>query len=94
MNQKKIGNFFAKASPEPELCDLENIGGPSTPSSLLGPSFAYSLPVHSFHTRRDRVASLPPCRLYGAAMRSAPPLGLGVRLTLPCGWNNAGHQQI
>ena len=23
-----------------------------------GPSFAYSLPVHSFHTRRDRVASL------------------------------------
>ena len=24
-------------------------------------------------------------------MRRAPPLGLGVRLTLPCGWNNAGH---
>ena len=23
-------------------------------------------------------------------MRRAPPLGLGVRLTLPCGWNNAG----
>ena len=23
-----------------------------------GPSFAYSLPVHSFHARRDRVASL------------------------------------
>ena len=22
-------------------------------------------------------------------MRRAPPLGLGVRLTLPCGWNNA-----
>ena len=29
-----------------------------------GPSFAYSLPVHSFHTRRDRVASLRPCRLH------------------------------
>ena len=25
----------------------------------LGPSFAYSLPVHYFHTRRDRVASGP-----------------------------------
>ena len=36
------------------------------------------------------MAPLPPCRLYGAAMRRAPPLGLGVRLTLPCGWNNAG----
>ena len=22
-------------------------------------------------------------------MRRAPPLGLGVRVTLPCGWNNA-----
>ena len=30
---------------------------------LLGPSFAYSLPVHSLHTRRDRVASLKTCRL-------------------------------
>ena len=27
------------------------------PPNLRGPSFAYSLPVHSFHTRRDRVAS-------------------------------------
>ena len=27
-----------------------------------GPSFAYSLPVHSFHMRRDRVASLTTCR--------------------------------
>ena len=34
----------------------------------LGPSFAYSLPVHSFRTRRDRVASLPTCRLHGAAI--------------------------
>ena len=32
----------------------------------LGPSFTYSLPMHPVHTRRDRVASLPPCRLYGA----------------------------
>ena len=58
------------------------------------PAFAYSPSVQSFHARRDRVAPLPPCRLYGAAMRTVPPLGLGVRLTLPCGWNNAGHQQI
>ena len=28
-----------------------------------GPFFAYSLPVHSFYTRRDRVASLTTCRL-------------------------------
>ena len=27
-----------------------------------GPCFAYSLPVRSFHTRRDRVASLTTCR--------------------------------
>ena len=26
-----------------------------------GPSFAYSLPLHAFHTRRDRVASLTTC---------------------------------
>ena len=25
---------------------------------VFGPSFAYSLPVHPVHTRRDRVASL------------------------------------
>ena len=56
-----------------------------------GPSFAYSLPVHPVHTRRDRVASLPPCRLHGAAIQRAPPLGPGRALTLPCGWNNAGH---
>ena len=58
----------------------------------LGPSFAYSLPMHPVHTRRDRVASLPPCRLYGAAIPRAPPLGPGRALTLPCGWNNAGHR--
>ena len=57
----------------------------------LGPSFAYSLPVHSFHTRRDRVASLTPCRLHGAATQRASPLGPGRALTLPCGWNIAGH---
>ena len=42
-----------------------------------GPSFAYSLPMHPVHTRRDRVASLPPCCLYGAAIQSASPLGPG-----------------
>ena len=36
------------------------------------------------------MASLPPCRLYGAAIPRAPPLGPGRALTLPCGWNNAG----
>lgn len=35
-------------------------------SFISGPSFAHSLPVHSFHTRRDRVASLKTCRLRGA----------------------------
>ena len=55
-----------------------------------GPSFAYSLPVHSFHTRRDRVASLTTCRSHGAAIQRASPLGPGRALTLPCGWNNAG----
>ena len=51
-----------------------------------GPSFAYSLPVHFFHTRRDRVVSLPPCRLYGAAVcraratRAGPGLDLALRL--------------
>ena len=57
---------------------------------LAGPSFAYSLPMHPVHTRRDRVASLPPCCLHGAAIQSASPLGPGRALTLPCGWNNAG----
>ena len=59
----------------------------------LGPSFAYSLPVHSFHTRRDRVASLKTCRLHGAAIQRASPLGPGRALTLPCGWNNAGRKR-
>ena len=36
-----------------------------------GPSFAYSLPVHSFRTRRDRVASLTTCRLHGAPMQKS-----------------------
>ena len=54
-----------------------------------GPSFAYSLPVHSFYTRRDRVASLTTCRLYGAAIQRDSPLGPGRALTLPCGWNIA-----
>ena len=36
-----------------------------------GTSFAYSPAVYSFHTRRDRVAPLPPCRLYGAAIQRA-----------------------
>ena len=56
-----------------------------------GPSFAYSLPVHSFRTRRDRVASLTTCCLHGSAIQSASPLGPGRALTLPCGWNNAGR---
>ena len=56
----------------------------------VGPSFAYSLPVHAFRTRRDRVASLITCRLHGAATQSASPLGPSRALTLPCGWNNAG----
>ena len=56
-----------------------------------GPSFAYSLPVHYFHTRRDRVASLTTCRLHGAAIRRASPLGPGRALTSPRGWNTAGQ---
>ena len=59
-----------------------------------GPSFAYSLPVHSFHTRRDQVASLTTCRLHGAAIQRASPLGPGRALTLPCGWNNAGRRTV
>ena len=34
-----------------------------------GPSFAYSLPVH---THRDRVASFTTCRLHGAAIQKSP----------------------
>ena len=56
-----------------------------------GPSFAYSPPVHSYHTRRDRVASLTTRRLHGAAIQRPLPLGPGRALTLPCGWNNAGR---
>ena len=62
-----------------------------TQRAAHGPSFAYSRPVHSFHTRRDRVASSTPCRLHGATTQRAPPLGPGRALALPCGWNNAGH---
>ena len=36
------------------------------------------------------MASLPPCRLYGAAMQRSLPLGPGQALTLPCGWDIAG----
>ena len=51
-----------------------------------GPSFAYSLTVHSLHTHRDRVASLKTCRLHGAAIqkslttRARPSPDLVVRL--------------
>ena len=62
-------------------------------AKLVRQASAYSPSSHSFHARRDRVAPLPPCRFYGAAMRRAPPLGLGVRLTLPCGWNNAASRR-
>ena len=57
-----------------------------------GPSFAYSLPVHSSHTRKDRVASLTTCRLHGAAIQKASPPGPGRALTLPCGCNIAGRR--
>ena len=66
--------------------------GTNRGTSAAGPSFAYSLSVHSFHTRRDRVASLPSCRLHGAAIQRASPLGPGRALTLSCGWNNAGRR--
>ena len=61
-------------SPLTLLCKL--VGTILTVSSGLplgqeGPSSAYSLPVHSFHTRRDRVASLKTCRLHGAAIQKS-----------------------
>ena len=37
------------------------------------------------------MASLTTCRLHGAAIQRASPLGPGRALTLPCGWNNAGR---
>ena len=49
--------------------DTHDVGG-----YLRGPSFAYSRPAHSFHTRRDRVAPLPTCRLHGAATQRDSPL--------------------
>ena len=62
------------------LCQLGESGdtpGRECGDIWPGPSFAYSLPVHSFHTRRDRVASLTACRLHGAAIQRASPLGPG-----------------
>ena len=41
--------------------------------------------LHSLHTRRDRVASLPPFRSHGAAIQRAPPLGPNQALPLHCG---------
>ena len=67
---------------------VEEVQATARQALVGGPSFAYSLPVHPVHTRRDRVASLTTCRLHGAAIRSASPLGPGRALTLPCGWNN------
>ena len=48
---------------------LTLVGNVSTP--MTGPSFDYSLPVHSLHTRRDRVASLTTCCLRGAAIQKS-----------------------
>ena len=58
-------------------------------SHMARPSLIPSLCTH-LHTRRDRVASLTTCRLHGAPIQRASPLGPGRALTLPCGWNNAG----
>ena len=69
-------------------------GAGITWTNSSGPSFAYSLPMHPVHTRRDRVASLPPCCLYGAAIQRASPLGPGRALTLPRGWNNADNAAL
>ena len=57
---------------------------------LGGPVLRLFPSAHSLHTRRDRVVLLPPRRLYGAAVRRAPPLGPGRALSLPYGWDNAG----
>ena len=57
--------------------------GPSSPLRLFPP-------CASITPRRDRVVSLPPWRLYGAAIQRASPLGPGRALTLPCGWNIEG----
>ena len=38
-------------------------------ASMRHPARPFSLPVHSFHMRRDRVASLTTCRLHGAAKK-------------------------
>ena len=78
------------AAPRRPRKQMSGINASSCAWGRRGPSFAYSLPVHSFHTRRDRVASLTTCRLHGAATQRASPLGSGRTLTLPCGWNNAG----
>ena len=43
---------------ERTMAFAENVDIYRTLADLAGLSFAYSLPVHSFHTHRDRVASL------------------------------------
>ena len=40
------------------------------------------------------MASLTTCRLHGAAIQRASPLGPGRALTLPCGWNNADARYL
>ena len=61
--------------------------------SLVRPS-----PIPSLCTRSTRAeiewCCLPPCSLYGAVIPRAPPLGPGRALTLPCGWNNAGVDEL
>ena len=47
-----------------------------------GPSFAYSLPVHPVHTRRDRVASLPPLVWRGHTKSTATRSGPGPDLAM------------
>ena len=73
------------------MCDSRSIELAHARIKVVRPSFAYSLFVHSFHARRDRVVLLPPCRLYGAATLRPTPLGPGRGLTLPCGWSNAAQ---
>ena len=76
---------------------LASVAERDAPLHLLGTSSRPALtpPLCIDFTRAgiERV-SLPPCRLCGAAVRRAPPLGPGVRLTLPCGWNNAGSSKL